>query len=158
LRRILREWRVEIILSAALALAAFLLLERMDIRATLWSGLNRLVDAAGAAALRVLGLVMPTTLSDLVGLLLVIGVAILAAWRLRWRLMRSPSLTGRVCPRCGSSLKRIHRKPLDRAINTIIVPIHRYTCSNSTCRWRGLRVDAGLRGSDSHEEPAASEK
>lgn len=133
MKRILREWRVEILLVVGLVLAAFLLLEGMDIRSTVWQGLNRVLDAAGDAIMSFLGRVTATAMSDLLGLMLVIGVIILAGWRLRWRLRRSPSLISRVCPRCGKPLLRVHRKPFDRLINKIIVPVHRYGCSREQC-------------------------
>lgn len=141
MRRVLREWRVEITLVALLGLGLFLLLERLDIRITLWRWLDQAALVAGDAVLSFMRTFLPNTLSDWIGVVMIAGVLLLARWRLRWRLLRSPSFSSQACPRCGSHLHRIHRKPYDRAIETLIVPVRRYLCSNSACRWSGLRVE-----------------
>ncbi|MCS6842700.1 MAG: hypothetical protein NZ528_00010 [Caldilineales bacterium] len=153
MRKQLSNWRLEIILVLLAALAAFLLLERMDIRRTIWRWLQQLMAALGGLARQLADLVIPTTLSDFVGMALIIGVAVLAVWRVRWRLQRSPRFARPVCPRCGSPAKRIHRRPLDRLVNAVI-PVHRYICSSADCRWRGLRVDAA-KGSAASQAAAA---
>lgn len=155
MKRFVRDWWLEITLGLVLALAIFLLLEQMDIRSSVWGWLTSLVSGLGDALARVLGLVIPNTLSDLLGVLLAAGVIVLAAWRVRWRLMRSSKLTSRTCPRCSSPLKRIHRKSLDRVINKIAIPVHRYLCSNSECRWQGLRVDSAEHRSRLHEDTSS---
>jgi hypothetical protein len=71
--------------------------------------------------------------------LLFLGVIAMAALALRRHLLRSTHFTDLHCPRCGSSLKRIHRHPRDRLLN-LWVPVRRYICSNRTCRWSGLRI------------------
>lgn len=140
MRKRLSEWRLEIMLALLTALAVFLLTEQMDIRRTVWRWLRQIMAGLGEVARRLADLLIPTTLSDFVGMALITGVVILSVRRLRWRLQRSPRFAGPVCPRCGSALKRIHRKTGDRLVNAV-VPVHRYICSNADCRWRGLRVD-----------------
>lgn len=140
MRKKLNEWRLEIVLVLLTALAVFLLTEQMDIRRTIWRWLRQAMAGLGEAARRLADLLIPTTLSDFVGTALIIGVGVLAVWRVRWRLQRSPRFAGPVCSRCGAPAKRIHRKTLDRLVN-VFVPVHRYICSNPDCRWRGLRVD-----------------
>jgi hypothetical protein len=142
MRRKLRDWQIELILLALLAVAAFLLLEQWDIRGTLWRWLDTALVVSTQVFNTTLRRVIPNTVSDLIGLMLIVTVLILARWRARWRLMHSPSLASRICPRCDSQLRRIHRKPLDRAINRLLAPVHRYMCSNRECRWTGLRVDS----------------
>jgi hypothetical protein len=137
----LRKWRFEIVLGTALAAGLFLLFERMSIRTAFRNGLRGLGSAGEQLLVRSADLVVPHTASDAIGLVLIIGVLLLARWRLRWRLQHSPSLTARQCPSCGETLHRIHRKPLDRVINWAIAPVHRYVCGNPDCRWKGLRVD-----------------
>lgn len=146
MRKRLSEWRLEITLVVLAILAVFLLTEQMDIRRTIWRWLQQLMAALGGLARRLADLLIPTTLSDFVGMALIIGVVVLAVWRVRWRLQRSPRFAGPVCPRCGAPAKRIHRKTLDRLVN-VFVPVHRYICSNPDCRWRGLRVDSAQRHS-----------
>lgn len=40
------------------------------------------------------------------------------------------------CPVCGSPIKRIHRRPIDRLLS-LFFPFHRYRCHNSACGWEG---------------------
>lgn len=156
LKQWLREWWVEILLVALVGLAAFLLLERMNIRATLWQGVTRLVSSLADLVMRLTGALIPSSLSDLVGLLLVLAALVLAIWRLRWRLRRSAKLTSRACPRCGKALMRVHRKSFDRAISKLVVPVHRYKCSGEQCNWQGLRVDTGKHRHHTHGESSVA--
>ncbi len=137
----LRKWRFEIVLGTALAAGLFLLFEQMSIRTAIREGLQSLGSAGEQLLVRSAEVVVPHTASDAIGLVLIIGVLFLARWRLRWRLQRTPSLAAKQCPSCGEALHRIHRKPLDRVIDWVIAPVHRYVCGNPSCRWKGLRVD-----------------
>jgi hypothetical protein len=146
---------VEILGVIAIALGAFLVLERMSIRATLlrWGMLS------GASVLHALGhvnesvgnLVARLQFSDVVGLAFIAVALIVIALRARWRLERSPSLTTLQCPRCGGGIYRIHRRFLDRLVSNM-VPVRRYRCFDAECRWSGLRVVAS---SQSREATAA---
>lgn len=49
--------------------------------------------------------------------------------------------TRQVCPRCGHSIHRTHRRPLDR-LASLIVPLHRFRCSD--CGWSGLHVSSSV--------------
>lgn len=158
MRHIWRNWSVEIILVAGLALGSFLLLERTNIRAMLLSWAGDLVSAARAVLLGAADLFIPHSLSDLFGLLLITSVAVLAVRRVRWRLMNSPSVSAKRCPKCGSSLHRVHRTTLDRVISRLIVPVHRYLCSNAECRWQGLRVDSSKRLSQPIETVSSGDR
>jgi hypothetical protein len=145
----LSEWRAEIFVVFLVALAIFLLVERMQIRQTLlgWlrQGLDALKSLGGGATQWVVDFVENTTLSDLTGYALLLIAIVFVAWRTRWRLMRMPRLTAAACPRCGSELHRIHRRPRDRLLD-LFVPVRRYRCKNRDCSWRGLRV-----GKSQHE-------
>jgi predicted RNA-binding Zn-ribbon protein involved in translation (DUF1610 family) len=66
------------------------------------------------------------------------------AYRLRWRLMHSRSLTSMTCPNCGSDIHRVHRHTADRIANWF-VPVRRYRCWNKECEWSGLRVVGSAR-------------
>ncbi len=79
------------------------------------------------------------SLSDLVGGLLIAGALLAIVLRVRWRLLNNPQLASITCPRCGGQIHRIHRKTLDRLI-CLYVPVRRYRCHDSACRWHGLRV------------------
>lgn len=145
MKELLQKWRVELALLMALAAGLFLLLEKMSIRTVVRQGLRTAGSAAEQLLVRVADLVVPHTASDAIGLVLVVGVLLLARWRLRWRLQHTPSLTAKECPSCGGTLHRVHRRPLDRAISLVIAPMHRYICGSPDCRWNGLRVDAASR-------------
>jgi hypothetical protein len=142
-QRIWQDWWVELLVVFLVLLAIFLLLERTNIRQTLFAWLKALL--AGLERLisnfvqYVVGLVRGTTLSDLVAYLLLLIVAVLVVWRIRWRLMSSSRFTEIKCPSCGNDLHRIHRHTWDRVVN-LFVPVRRYQCKNRDCRWRGLRV------------------
>jgi|KBSMisStaDraftv2_1062788.scaffolds.fasta_scaffold15923_9 hypothetical protein len=41
-----------------------------------------------------------------------------------------------LCPRCGSTTRRIPRKPLDRVIN-VLWDVKRFRCANALCGWEG---------------------
>lgn len=140
------EWRVEIVVVVAVLLAIFLLVERVQIRQVVTSGIRQGLQGVdrlvGEIVQRISGWVQDTTLSDLASYVLLIAASAFAVFRLRWRLMRMPRLQTRACPRCGSGLHRIHRRTADRLIS-LYVPVRRYECKNDDCRWQGLRVKAG---------------
>jgi hypothetical protein len=143
--KLLKQWRFELLLLALAGLAVFLLVEQWNIRSTLihWlrTSSSAIVVALGAAVQRWGNI----TLSNLIGVTLIVLVLLLARRRVRWRLTHTESLTRRSCPKCGSSLHRIHRTRLDRMIDRLVAPVHRYKCSSDTCSWVGLRVDARKR-------------
>ena len=143
LGRLWSGWRVEILIVALVAVAIFLLVERMQIRETLFGWLQRAVAAleslGGGLVRGLVNLVRNTTLSDLTGYVLLLLAAAFLLWRLRWRLMTMPRFTARRCPRCGGDVHRIHRRPIDRLLN-LFVPVARYRCKDRECRWAGLRV------------------
>jgi hypothetical protein len=45
-----------------------------------------------------------------------------------------------LCPVCGSPLRQIHRRTIDRLISQFY-RVHRFRCSNDECRWVGLKLD-----------------
>jgi hypothetical protein len=138
-----RNWWVEIVIVILLLLAVFLLVERMNIRQTLFAALLSLVEGLSSGISRffqnLVGFVQRTTVSDLTAYGLLAVVVGLLAWRTRQRVLNNPALGGTTCPNCGSELHRSHRHGLDRAVN-IFVPVRRYRCRNRECGWYGLRV------------------
>ena len=152
-RRFVRAYRFEIIWLAVVALGLFLLLERMSIRATIFRWLKIGIGAVFYGVSRVDNAILDfftrTTLSDAIGYVLILGALVALVLRLRWRLVRMPSLTTIRCPQCGGEVRRVHRRPRDYLIN-LFVPVYRYRCSNHECRWEGLRVVAATRHKSSH--------
>jgi hypothetical protein len=138
-----RDYKVEIGGVVVAALGVFLLVERMNIRAALFGWLRNFLEATVSSLIRLgdsaTNLLAQLTVSDLIGALLILGAVGALSWRVRWRLMRSVSLSTLRCPKCGGSLHRVHRRFLDRAISRF-VPVRRYRCSNHECHWNGLRV------------------
>jgi hypothetical protein len=137
------EWRVELFIACLVAVAVFLLVERMQIRQTvlgwLHQGLQALRNFGGGILRGSVDFVQSTTLSDLIGYALLLTALIFVGWRARWRLMTAPRFTERQCPRCSGDLQRIHRHRLDRLVS-VFVPVGRYRCRNRDCLWQGLRI------------------
>jgi hypothetical protein len=79
--------------------------------------------------------------AEIIGFILLLIALIAIAYRLRWRVTHSKSLTQMVCPRCGGEIHRVHRHIADRIVNWF-VPVRRYRCWNETCAWSGIRVTA----------------
>ncbi len=137
------EYRFEIIWLLVVMLGVLLLVERINIRATLrswivgaaqmlWGGLSQAVQ-------RFVTLVVSTTVSNFLGVLLIVVAMVAILWRLRWRVMHSEGLSHPACPMCGGELHRVHRYPRDRIL-AFFIPVKRYRCKDRTCGWSGLRV------------------
>ena len=143
MKKLLKEYRIEAIAVLLALLGVFLLVEQLEIRATLRMFLANstgwLADLAGAILDGLASYIQTFTLSDLVGWLLIFSTAIFIIWRFRYHYLRSARWLSETCPRCGSPLHRIHRTNLDRLLSKILLPhAGRYLCSNSDCRWSGL--------------------
>jgi small-conductance mechanosensitive channel len=143
MKRLLREYRIELIALGFVLLGWFLLVERIEIRATIFRVARQVVSAIGVIADRVITRLVyeatHITMSDAIGLILIALAFVILVWRVRYRLRRSPSLTEITCPVCGGELRRVRRTLLDRVISQF-VPVRRYRCKNLDCRWTGLRV------------------
>jgi len=146
LRQFLRTYKFEIVWLVIVALGVFLIVERLNIRGSLSAWFRRFVSASEHAVGHVGGtvadLLARITLSDAVGLALVVAALVAIVLRVRWRLIQNPTLTLGRCPRCDGNIHRIHRHTVDRLIS-LYVPVRRYRCANDECRWQGLRVDIG---------------
>ncbi|MBN2549553.1 MAG: hypothetical protein JXB15_10375 [Anaerolineales bacterium] len=145
MKKFWREYRVELIALVVILLGVFLLVEQWDIRVTLLRATVQTVDSLktllGAASDWVVGYVLSMTLSDLVGWALIIATTIFVLWRIRYRFIHSERLKATYCPRCYGELVRVHRTLLDRLLGGLFFPgSRRYRCSNSDCRWSGLRL------------------
>jgi len=141
----LRQYRFEIIGVAVVALGVFLVFERMDIRQAAMRWLRTtaaaLLRGAGRVDDLVADLLARTTLSDAIGLVLILAAMAVLVLRIRWRLRRSPKLIMLQCPHCGGNIHRVHRTRLDHLIS-VFVPVRRYRCANRECGWKGVRVTA----------------
>ena len=141
--RLLREYRVEIAWFFVVIIGLFLLFERLSIRSTLihWlrSSLTTVMGIAGRLDDAMGAFLASLTVSVVIGTVLLIAAVVGILARVRWRLLRSRSLTTVRCPVCKGELHRIHRSGFDRALSRF-VPVRRYRCASPTCRWSGLRV------------------
>jgi hypothetical protein len=142
--RLLQTYWVELAIVLGLLLTVFLFFEQMNIRATVFAWLSRIDDAAMALINRGIDASIwfraGFGLSETIAIPLLLVVLIATAWRVRWRLQRTPSLVTLTCPRCGGRIHRTHRHASDRLIS-LVVPVRRYRCMSKDCRWHGLRVE-----------------
>ena len=156
MRRFLRTYRFEIIWLIVVVLGVFLIFERLNIRGSFIAWLRRATAATlhgvGQLDEMVADFLARTTLSDGIGLALVLGALGAIALRVRWRLIHNPALALLRCPRCNGNVHRVHRHAVDHAIN-VFVPVRRYRCANDECRWHGLRV-----GTDHGSDRASAHK
>lgn len=141
MKRFLREYRIELIAALMALLGIFLLVERMQIRVTIFRTMHlawRAVSGAVGAVVRaVIYRILPITVSDLIGLVLIVLSIVIVLWRVRVRLIQR--LTGTTCPVCGGDLHRSRRNRLDRLVS-LLLPVRPYRCRNRECNWKGLRV------------------
>jgi len=144
MKKLIREYRVEIIAILVLLLGLFLLVERMQIRQSLlgftrsaWDGFFNIINSVWEWMTSFLTVM---TISDIIGILLVISVVIFGLWRIRYRFEHSKKWLAVTCPKCGSAIIRIHRTPVDKILGAIFLPnARRYACRNENCDWKGLR-------------------
>ena len=155
-----QEYRVEMGLATAVLIAIFLLVEPWDIRESLFAFTRRLMSAlsstVGEAGRAVFDWMRSLTLSDATAVVILMGVVFAAAWRVRWRVMRSERFWSSHCPQCDSTeLHRIRRRFPDRLLGKLGFPVRRYRCSG--CGWQGLRIyKKGSAVASLPEPPAAA--
>lgn len=142
-------------------LGLFLLFEPFNLREMVWAWarttahrvlahLTRLDDAISGMLTRI-------SPSDAVGLGLIVIAVVAIVLRTRWRLLTDKRYTALACPRCGGPIHRVHRKGVDRWINAY-VPVRRYRCADSRCRWEGLRTGTSRQGSPSRNRAHARDE
>jgi RNase P subunit RPR2 len=154
MNKFLKEYRVEIIALVVIALGVFLLVEPFEIRESLMAWAARLAEQAKVFSDKMVALIIRVPLSDWVGSILLLAATVFVAWRMRYRFMKSKTWRGTTCPKCGSSLVRVHRTRFERLLSRIVLPHgRRYKCSNSECNWSGLRH----RVSHTHREVVVSD-
>ena len=162
MKKFLKEYRVELLALLIIVLGIFLLVERLEIRQTIWGWLQ----AAGPGGRQFLvnikdwvaNYINTFTLSDLTGWILIILTTIFIAWRIRYRFLQSRYWRATSCPKCGSqNLQRVHRTWFDRILSYILMPhAHRYKCPTRECGWSGLRHQQRQHISEDGENHAVS--
>lgn len=140
----LREYRIEFGAVLVVLAGIFLIFEQYNLRAALQQSRLSFIASIRNTGSRLLqwieAYLAGFTLSDLVGMALLVFAGAFILWRIRYRYQNSTRWLAASCPRCGGSLHRIHRTALDRLIGRIFLPTsRRYGCPNPRCRWTGLR-------------------
>jgi len=158
-KKFIREYWIELLGLIAVLIAVFLLLNRNNIWAIrvagrgFISGISQWFNDLLNSAFGYLGRM---SAAELLAWLLIISGTVIILYRMRRRYLKSEHWQATVCPKCGSKLHRVHRTRLDRLLGPIFLPNSaRYRCSNSSCRWSGLRQgrahQAGLHSRETSE-------
>jgi hypothetical protein len=147
MKRLWHQFAVEVVALALFGLGAFLIFERMQIRASILRFVARLLRMLdGVVDYLAQGLsdaVNRVAFSDVTGGIVIAVAVWLIVGRARWRVAHCENLAPLACPACGSRLHRVHRRTHDRLF-TWIVPLRRYRCANRSCRWTGLRSRSNM--------------
>jgi hypothetical protein len=142
-KKFLKEYRVELGGLLLLSIAVLLLLNRQKIGPVRQAGqgfLSRIANWFGNLLDSINNLFARMTATEMLAWLLIVGGTLFILWRIRVRYLRSDHWQASTCPKCGSKIHRVHRTRLDRILGPIFLPQSaRYRCSNSECRWSGLR-------------------
>ena len=145
-RTFLKKYKVELLGALLLLLGGFLLVEKLEIRATLYSKLGGLARAAGRFFSMLIRGAQGIEFSDFVGILLVLGGIFLLGIRIRARVIRRQSelKTHDVCPECGGAMKRAPSKLSHQILSLLMyVRIKRYACRKCPTRttlWESKRT------------------
>jgi predicted RNA-binding Zn-ribbon protein involved in translation (DUF1610 family) len=145
LNKIIKEYRIELLALCIAILGIFLIIaEKSQIRKIIFGVLSLL----NALVKNLFQVVIPGitnyfsvfSLTDIVGWILILCTTAFVIWRIRYRYSTAERFRATVCPRCGSSLQRIHRRPIDHFLSWILLPqARRYRCEDKECGWTGLR-------------------
>jgi hypothetical protein len=152
-KKILKEYRIELIGLAVMFIAGFMLLNRNRMGATRWASqvfVWKLSVWFGNLLHAISNYLAQISVMEWIAWLLIIGWVVFFAWRIRYRFLKSDYWQVLACPKCGSTdLHRVHRTSFDRLLGSILLPQSaRYRCSNSECHWSGLRQSRQQSGAD----------
>lgn len=142
IRQFIRKYRFEVTL-VILTVIAVLLLVGNDSNNRIKGLVDQISNAVGNFLMRMLDGILENyaklTPSDLFAFGLLLLIAFLVFFRIRWRVLTAPQFNVRVCPKCGHKIHRSHRKNTDRFLGTILfIALKRYKCVDRKCGWNGL--------------------
>jgi len=144
MRRILREYWLDIVLISVVGTGVLLVVTEVSIRDLLKLAFQNAVALLGRWEGNLVGgtkyLMTHFSLNDLLGAALAVVALVFILWRGRYHFYRSEYWQAVNCPKCGSGLHRIHRTTWDRFLSrTLLRGARRYQCKNRECGWTGLR-------------------
>jgi hypothetical protein len=144
MKKFIKEYSAEIIVATLAIVGIVLLAGNFSFQAGAKSGFSLitryLFRLADKYFWKLVIYLMHFTILDLIGWILIVGATLFIVIRIRNRFLYNPANAATICPKCGSQIKRKHRSWFDRTLSKTLLPgARRYTCSNTTCRWTGLR-------------------
>lgn len=141
MKKLLKEFRLEIVILLAAIILVILALGDFGIREWIGLAARESIDATKgllqSGLLKFDSILSNLSLFDFTGLLLVIAAFVFVGWRVRKRFLQSDYWFSTVCPRCEGKLERIHRSILDHWLTRrLLAQGRRFRCAN--CGWSGL--------------------
>jgi hypothetical protein len=136
-KRIIRDYKIELAALVAGLLGLYLIIEPIDLRILIIVALRKITAFLEGWGSSESG---RASLSQLFGLLLFACLLCFVIWRIRYHFKKSEQWKVGPCPKCGGSLVRVRRNTWDRFLSHTLLPdSRRYLCSNLKCSWTGLR-------------------
>ncbi len=144
MKKFFKEFRTEIIVIGLLVIGFGLLASSFSIRKGIQQTTFSIIRQTGPALKRafdsVINYILSLSILDIVGWILILAGILYIYGRIRYRYRHNPRWEASICPRCESSIKRVHRNLIDRLLAKTLMPTaRRYRCTNPECNWGGLR-------------------
>jgi len=136
------EYRFEIIVVFLLTTGIFLLVEKMEIKVTVYRWVRTFIivsaNAISDTAQSIFQLFHEVETSDIIGIILIIIALFMIYLRVRKRtIFRYATLYE--CPNCSGDLRRIHRKLRHRILGLLLwTEVKHFSCK--TCDFHGIRM------------------
>jgi DNA-directed RNA polymerase subunit RPC12/RpoP len=137
-----KEYRFEIVVVFLFTTGVFLLVEKMEIKATIYRFLRVVIlgtaNVLSDTAQYLYDLFMEVETSDIVGIILIMTATFMVYLRLRKRVIaRHAELY--VCPNCGRDLHRVHRHLSHRILGWLLwADVKYFSCRD--CSYKGIRM------------------
>lgn len=133
-----RRYRFELTALFLFALGIFLLIERMEIRSTIYQWIRRVMGAVLFIVYKVVDwiryILSNFENSDIIGMILIVSSLLIVAHRYRVYLWKQYG-TYRKCPECNAPVNRIHRTIPQKVFGAaLMVRVLNYKCSK--CDYR----------------------
>ena len=144
MKRLLKEYRVEIIVVFIAMIFVVLLVGDFGVKGAVKSGfygsLTGAQNIVQSTLEKLVNYLLNLSALDFIGWGIIFGTIFFVAARIRYRYLSKTEYVANVCPRCSGPIKRAHRSSFDRFLGSTIMPdARRYMCINRRCGWSGLR-------------------